>query len=289
MSTMSVRVRLLVCVLMLVSTTGVVMAQQLVTQVIQLRYRTPDQIVPVLQPLLAQGGTLSAMNGRLIVRTTPENLAELQDVLAQIDTMQRRLMISVRQDADLEHSERGGQVSGRVEIGDDVVVSSAGKPAPPGATVQGGGVRARVYRSEGQRGERLSQQVQVLDGGQATIRIGQSVPIRSRRWVDTPDGRAWQDVIEYRDIDAGFIVTPRVVGDHVTLDILASGDRVQRQGAADVQVQRVQTSVTGRLGEWIEIAGIGEEAVRRDEEILASSRDARREARRVLLKVDEIE
>ena len=289
MSTMSVRVRLLVCVLMLASTTGVVMAQQLVTQVIQLRYRTPDQIVPVLQPLLAQGGTLSAMNGRLIVRTTPENLAELQDVLAQIDTMQRRLMISVRQDADLEHSERGGQVSGRVEIGDDVVVSSAGKPAPPGATVQGGGVRARVYRSEGQRGERLSQQVQVLDGGQAMIRIGQSVPIRSRRWVDTPDGRAWQDVIEYRDIDAGFIVTPRVVGDHVTLDILASGDRVQRQGAADVQVQRVQTSVSGRLGEWIEIAGIGEEAVRRDEEILASSRDARREARRVLLKVDEIE
>jgi len=242
---MAARVRLLMLALMLASMAGIAMAQQLVTEVIQLRYRTADQIVPVLRPLLAQGGTLSAMNSRLIVRTTPENLAELQDVLAQIDTMPRRLMISVRQDADVERSERGGQVSGRAEIGDDVVVSSAGKPAPPGATVQGGGVRARVYRSDGQRGERLSQQVQVLDGGQATIRIGQSVPVRGRQWVDTPDGRLLQEVIEYRDIDAGFIVTPRVVGDRVTLDILASGDRVSRQGAPGVQVQRVQTSVTG--------------------------------------------
>jgi len=264
------------------------MAQALVTEVIQLRYRTAEQVLPVLQPLVEKGGTLSAMNSRLIVRTTPDNLAELKDVLAQIDTMPRRLMISVRQDADVERSARGGEISGRVEIGDEVVISSSGKPTPPGASVQSNDVRAKVYSSEGQRGERISQQVQVVDGGQALIRVGQSTPIRSRRWVDTPNGRRLTEVIEYREVDAGFVVTPRVVGEQVTLDISTSGDRMQGSPTGPAQVQRVQTSVAGRLGEWIEIAGIGEEAVRQDSEILASSRDARREARRVLLKVDEI-
>ncbi len=263
-------------------------AQEQVTEVIQLRYRTAEQILPVLQPLVEKGGTLSAMNSRLIVRTTPENLAEIKDVLAQIDTMPRRLMISVRQDADVERSARGGQVSGRVEIGDEVVIFSPGEPTPPGATVQSNGVRARVYSSEGQRGERISQQVQVVDGGQALIRVGQSAPILSRQWVDTPSGRRLTEVIEYREVDAGFVVTPRVAGEQVTLDISTAGDRLQGSPTGPAQVQRVQTSVTGRLGEWIEIAGIGEEAVRRESEILASSRDARREARRVLLKVDEI-
>jgi len=264
-------------------------AQQSVLEVIQLRYRTPEQIVPVLQPLLAPGGSISAMNSRLIVRTTPDNLTELKEVLAQIDTMPRRLMISVRHDADLERSERGGEVSGRVEIGDEVVISSAGTPTPSGATVQGNGVRAKVYSSEGQRAERVSQQVQVIDGGQALIRVGQSTPIRTRRWVDTPNGRRLADVIEYREVDSGFLVTPRVVGDRVTLEISTANDRLEASPAGTARVQRVQTSVSGRLGEWIEIAGIGEQAVQRDSEILASSRDARRESRRVLLRVEELQ
>jgi len=95
-------------------------------------------------------------------------------------------------------------------------------------------------------------------------------------------------VVEYRDVDSGFLVTPRVVGDQVTLEISTANDRLEGSPTGTAQVQRVQTSVTGRLGEWIEIAGIGEQAVQRDSEILASSRDARREARRVLLKVDEL-
>lgn len=263
-------------------------AQQGALEVIPLRYRTPEQIIPVLQPLLAPGGSISGLNGQLIVRSTRENLAELKAVLAQIDIAPRRLMISVRHDADIARSEQGAQVSGRVEINDDVVISSAGRPAPPGASAQSGGVRARVYRSEGQRGERATQQVQVVEGGQALIRVGQSTPVRVRQWVDTPTGRRLVDAVEYRDIDSGFLVTPRVVGSQVTLDISAANDRLRDPATGTAQVQRVQTSVSGRLGEWIEIAGIGEQALQQDSEILASSRDARREARRVLLKVDEI-
>lgn len=288
MRTLNLHLARLFWALVAALTVTLALAQALVTEVIPLRYRSAEQLLPVLQALVEKGGTISAMNSRLIVRTTPENLAGIKEVLTQIDTMPRRLMISVRQDADVQRSARGGRVSGRVETGDEVVISSAGKPTPPGATVQGNGVRARVYSSEAQSGERISQQVQVLEGGQATIRVGQSTPIRTRQWIDTPNGRRLTEMIEYRDIDAGFVVTPRVVGEQVTLDISAAADRLLDSPTGPAQIQRVQTSVTGRLGEWIEVAGIGEEAVQRDSEILARSRDARREARRVLIKVDEI-
>ncbi|MCC7546217.1 MAG: hypothetical protein IT532_00480 [Burkholderiales bacterium] len=288
MRTLNLHLARLFWALVAALTVTLALAQALVTEVIPLRYRSAEQLLPVLQALVEKGGTVSAMNSRLIVRTTPENLAGIKEVLTQIDTMPRRLMISVRQDADVQRSARGGRVSGRVETGDEVVISSAGKPTPPGATVQGNGVRARVYSSEAQSGERISQQVQVLEGGQATIRVGQSTPIRTRQWIDTPNGRRLTEMIEYRDIDAGFVVTPRVVGEQVTLDISAAADRLLDSPTGPAQIQRVQTSVTGRLGEWIEVAGIGEEAVQRDSEILARSRDARREARRVLIKVDEI-
>jgi type II secretory pathway component GspD/PulD (secretin) len=57
-----------------------VQAQQSVLEVIDLKYRSAEQIVPMLKPLLAPGGTVSALQNRLIVRTTPQNLAELRKV-----------------------------------------------------------------------------------------------------------------------------------------------------------------------------------------------------------------
>ena len=61
-------------------------AQQSVLEVIQLKYRNADQVIPMLKPLLAPGGTISGMQNRVIVRTTPANLAELRKVLDMVTT-----------------------------------------------------------------------------------------------------------------------------------------------------------------------------------------------------------
>ena len=52
-------------------------AQQQVLEVLTLGYRQADDLIPLLRPLLAPGGTLTGTSNRLIVRTTPANLAEL--------------------------------------------------------------------------------------------------------------------------------------------------------------------------------------------------------------------
>jgi type II secretory pathway component GspD/PulD (secretin) len=263
-------------------------AQQTVLEVIQLKYRRVDEVIPILRPLMPPQGSLSGLNSQLIVRTTPENLAEIKQILATIDAAPRRLMISVRQDADLERSRQGGQISGSAQVGDNVTVTVPGRPTPPGATARVDDVRAKVYSSESQKTDQVSQQVQVIEGGRALIRVGQSVPVRTRQTIDTPTGRRRTETIEYRDVDSGFYVVPRVSGDTVTLEIFTAADALQSPATGAASIQRVQTVVSGRLGEWIEIAGIGQQATQRDSDILARSSDARREDRRVLLRVDEL-
>lgn len=262
-------------------------AQQTVLEVITLHYRSVDEVIPVLRPLMPPAATLSGLNNRLIVRTTPANLAEVKQILETLDAAPRRLMISVRQDADIERSARGGQVSGRVEVGDDVTVRVPGTPTPPGATARVEGVQAKVYGSKTQSADRNAQQVQVIEGGQAYIRVGESVPVTAAQVVEGPGGRRTLRTTEFRDVDTGFYVTPRVAGDQVTLEIFTAADRL-RSPAGAASIQRVQTVVTGRLGEWLEIGGVGRQAAQRDDALLARSTDAEQDDRRVLLKVEEI-
>ena len=183
-------------------------------EVIQLKYRRVDEVIPILRPLVPAQGSLSGLNNQLIVRTTPQNLEEIKRILAAIDAAPRRLMVSVRQDADLERSQRGGQISGSARVGDNVTVTVPGRPTPPGASARVDDVRAKVYSSEAQNTDRVSQQVQVLEGSRAFIRVGQSVPVRTRQYVDTPGGRRIIDTTGFQDVDTGFYVVPRVSGRH---------------------------------------------------------------------------
>jgi len=267
---------------------GAAQAQQTVLEVITLKYRSAEQVQPVLKPLLAPQGTMTGLNNQLVVRTTPANLAELKRVLDTIDGAPRRLLISAQQGAELDRSSSGGQVSGRVNIGDEVTVRVPGRPTPPGAAVSVDGVHAKVYRSEAARTDGITQQVQVIEGGRALIRVGQSVPVSNRRVTQTPDGRT-VTTTELVQADIGFYVVPRLVGDQVTLEIFTAADTLRSDRPAGVNVQRVQTVVSGRLGQWIEIGGIDQQASQRDAELLARSADARSERRRVLVKVDQIQ
>ncbi len=264
-------------------------AQQAVLEVIQLHYRNVDEVIPLLQPLMVPGGTLTGMNSKLIVRTTPANLAEIRQALAALDAAPRRLLISVRQDADVDTSVSGGQISGRVKIGDNAAVSVPGKPTPPGAAVTVDGVQGRVYNSQSAASGRVLQQVQVMEGGQALIRVGQSSPVYTEQVIDTATGRRVMRTSGFQSADVGFYVIPRISGDHVTLEIATAADTLRSPATGAVNVQQVRTTVSGRLGEWIQIGGIDQSGTRHDREIVARSTDARRDNRTILLKVDEVQ
>lgn len=264
-----------VLLVLLVLLAGNVCADEV--EVIALRFRTVDQVAPVLRPMVDPGGALTGMQSTLVIRSSRRNIEDIKRVLASLDQPPRRLLISVRQDTGVASEAQGGSVGGRVVIGEGN---------------RQGDVAARVYSSRSARDERVSQQVQTLDGSPAMIQIGQSVPIRTQSVGRTYGGGAViTDNITYRDVTTGFSVVPRLAGEQVTLEISPQREALTGSGGAPgsppvISAQRIVSSVSGRLGEWIDIGGMTQDDRRDERSILSSASAARQDNRRVWVRVD---
>lgn len=266
-------------------------AQQTVLEVITLNYRSADQVIPILKPLLAPGGTISGMQNRVIVRTTPENLVQLRQVLGMVDNAPRRLLVSVKQDAGGSSSLDEAEISG--SIGND----RARATVPGTASNQGGSVeirrgddkaKGRVLRSQSASTDRSVQTLQVLEGNEAFIRVGQSVAIPGGSVTISPLGAQATQSTEYKDVGTGFRVRPRVNGNNVTLEISTQRDSMADPNAQQFNVQRVDTVISGRLGQWMELGGIGQQSVQQDSRALSRSSNIGADDSRILLKVEEV-
>ena len=278
--------------LLMVLLAGPALAQTTV-EVILLKYRQADQVIPVLQPLLGREASISNFQNQLVIRATPSELAQVKRVLAGIDTPPRRLLITVRQDAYVSGSRREAEVSG--SIGNNnarVTVPGSGSREGGNVVLRDGDdrLRARVVDSSQAGGERTAQTVQVLEGYSAFIRAGESQPVRNRQVVRTMVNGQWVDRVvettDYREATTGFNVRPRLQGEMVTLDIDPLRDTFDEQRRGTVNVQRVSTTVSGRLGEWMDLGGISEERSNDSSGIL-STRSVRSSDRRgVQVKVE---
>jgi len=262
-----------------------------VMEVITLGYRSAEEVIPLLRPLLAPGGALTGASNQLIVRTTPANLAELKKVLAVMDSKPRQLTISVRQASVAESSRSSASVSGNMSAGNAQVTvpRPPGAQRDPGVAVQSGNtqIEARGISGSATQEAGVTQTLRVLEGNSAFIRTGQTVPITTQE-RRTAAGAPISQSTEFVEAASGFYVTPRVNADRVTLEISTTRDRVRNPNTGTVDLQRVNTVVSGRLGEWIEIGGSGSEAARTRSDPVSRASSGARDQSSVMLKVEEI-
>lgn len=262
-----------------------VYAEQTVLEVIPLKYRSVEDVLPVLRPFAGNEGALSGMNGQLIVRTTPARLAEIRKILARIDTLPRQLRIAVRQGGMLDKQDRGAEVSGQVSTGDvRVTVPARGSR---GASVETGSARARIWSSDTVKRDEDTQEIQVLEGRQAFIRLGLAVPLKETTVVQ---GGMTSRVVEstrYEEIGTGFYVVPRLNGDQVVLDISPQKERLIGSRGQNIETQRLVTTVAGRLGEWIELGGLSQQQEDSESGWVYGTGNMSSDRRRVWVKVEE--
>jgi hypothetical protein len=198
-------------------------------QVIPLNNRLAEDVLPVVRSLLGQDGSVSAYGNQLVVNADPARIDAVNDLLRQVDTPARRLLISV----DTDDS------SGRNANG------LAGNGANQGRIIQYG----TANRSGG------VQQVQAMDGSPALIQLGQSVPLTSSQ-IDAYGYP--QESTQYRDVTQGFYVTASVTGEIVHLTISTNNDRMSSDRQDVVDIQSTSTKISGKLGEWIPLAAVNE-------------------------------
>ncbi|WP_439821833.1 secretin N-terminal domain-containing protein [Pseudomonas sp. HLG18] len=194
------------------------------TEIVPLKYHTSADMLPVAQDFIGKDGQVSAYGNQLIVKAEPDKIQELKALLTQLDTAPKRLLITV--DTNENNQQNTGDQQTRI-----IDYSTASRD---------GGI----------------QQVQASEGAPALIQVGQSVPItssQSNSWGD------YSSQTQYRNVTQGFYVTASVTGDTVHLSISTNRDRMSQERPDVVNVQSTDTTVTGRLGEWITLAGVNRE------------------------------
>ncbi|MBS7845565.1 secretin [Pseudomonas fluorescens] len=197
------------------------------TEVVNLSNRTSADLLPVAQNFIGKDGTVSAYGNQLIVNADPgkiQDLRALRALLAQLDTPAKRLLITV--DSNENNQQNSGDSQTRI--------------ISYGTASRDGGI----------------QQIQASEGVPALIQVGQSVPLTTTQ----PDayGRP-QNQTQYRNVTQGFYVTASVTGETVHLAISTNRDRMSQERPDVVNVQSTDTTISGRLGEWIPLAGINRE------------------------------
>jgi len=263
--------RLLLCLALLFAWPA---AAQQELEIIPLRSQTVDRVLPTLLPLVEPGGTLIGANDQLFLRASQRNREEIKRVLATIDRPSRRLIIRVSQNRESEGASRGGEISGRVVIGD-------------GARSN---IDARLWDRQGTRSENAGQLVQTVEGGQAFIQIGRTLPIPMRQATIGPGGAVISETVVFQDIGRGFFATPRVNGERVTIDISQQADSLGGgPGRGSISTQQLSTTVSGRLGEWIELGGSSRQVGGNQAGSLGISASGGQDARSIWLKVEEVQ
>ena len=206
-------------------------------QVIDLQYRTAAEVIPLLQPLLEPGGALTGQDYKLFVRASGGNVQQLRQALEQIDRQPRQFMVSLRratrQQIEQEHAAVGGV------IGDS-----------------GARVTLSTGNSRSRRDSDGISSVHVMEGNAAHIATGESVPVITSAWLGGDRHRRSGVTQGYRDVNSGFTVTPRLAGERVVLDIEQNAEHDD----AGIRIQSLSTQISGKLGDWLPLGGVGESA-----------------------------
>jgi type II secretory pathway component GspD/PulD (secretin) len=260
-------------------------------EVIPLQNRMVDDVIHIIRPLVTPGGTVTGMNNQLIIKTTPSNLSEIKQVLNSIDHAPRRLMITVKQNVGGNSYLREDSLTGKY-ASDNVQISAGHDHSYEGLSVSAGDknsqLRYRTLNSTSRADDKNIFKVQALEGRPAFINQGQSIPVDSSTTYVTERGVVVNKSTNYHEVGSGFYVLPRLNGDQVTLIAATDLSSIQPGSHPTTNVQGVETTVTGRLGEWMELGGIDQSFNQGTRQNFSSSSARGQESHTVLIRVDEI-
>lgn len=260
----------LLCALLIAAVTAG--AQERHLHAVPLQRALPEQVAPVLSAQVGAGSSVTPYGNQLILNVTDAEYAQIQQLLQQLDTAQRSLLIAVR---GLRSS--GAQInSGSVQGSwgnDQVQVKSGSGWQPRNSTT----VRVEQRSLQGSGGG--DQQVRAVEGMAAYIGSG------SLQSFST--GYGTREVVP---VESGFYATARVIGDEVVVDIDQRDDRTsQNRGDRTIHTAGINTQVRGRLGEWIPLGGVTQQDRQDDRGIGSYRSEQSSHSNDVAIKVDLID
>ncbi|MFO8023604.1 hypothetical protein [Thiohalophilus sp.] len=258
-------------------------------EVIDLRHRPADEVVPLVKPFVIDAGSITGKDYRLIVRSTGKNIDEIKSLLTELDTALRELTVYVSTDREAVRAEQSIAVQGRIG-NDSVEVRGGGSDDPQsividsGQQVEGGASGgSRIYSTRSRSREPAAQTLRVQEGQWATIRTGQAVPITEQ--TTNPDGTVTRST-RYQNVTSGFQIRPQLNGEQVQLYIRPQRDSVSESGGGRINLSGMETTIRTRLGEWVELGGSLETLRSQQNSLTRSTRREEEQRQRVFVKIE---
>jgi len=240
--------------LLLLSFSLKVFAENMQIEVIQLYHRPAAEVIPVIKPLLEPGGSASGVGYNLIVKTTPQNMSSIKQIVEELDKPPVRLLISVRQ---------GSTSQTQSEL-----------------RVPSGGIKA--FAEESRRQSTGVQTISVLDGAQAFIQMGEEVPVVTGQKTYYEKSIS----VEYKKVASGFYVTPKLIGNEREVQVAIDTQQQHRQRNGSIQTQSLHTTVTLPLGKWINLGKMAQDTASQQDVILFGTEKQGGFLSNVMMKVD---
>lgn len=217
-------------------------------KIITLQYRFAEEVLPVIKPLVGNEGTATAMQNNLIIRTTPQNMGEIEQIISTLDTPRQNLRITVSRNSTQSSERNSAEVSGRKRIG-NVAVETGSRH-----TTIKDGVSVNIESQQSSSNASNNQFIQLLEGQRAFISVGQSIPY-TQEWVTLTQRYAnIRRTTEFINIDTGFAVQAKAIGKQIELEITPRFSQLTQSGMIDFD--SLTTVVRANRGEWIDLGAI---------------------------------
>ena len=246
--------------------------------IIQLMNRPAEEIIPVIEPMLGPGDAISGQGFKIFLRSSPETLAEVKEIVAALDAPAKTLQISVFQGSKRKLKKLG--LSGNIQIANDdanVSVGSGNTTGGGSVTYGSGNVSGSVSGVDTQQGGQNSpvHRVRVSEGREAYIETGKQIPFFSGG-------------IDSGNVLTGFYVLPRIHGDSVTLEVSPFKNSLTGSGGGSIQTQSAQTTITGPMGQWLLIGGVSEQSSQTQSGIGSQTSSQSRRNESIWIKAEQI-
>ena len=244
---------------------------------IQLQSRPAEEIIPIVKPMLATGEVITGSGYKLFLRASPETQAMVMEIIGALDIAAKMLQISVFQGSEQELDTVS--VSGNLQIqsGNSSVGIGSSEAGAGNINYNAGNASANANANgevsststQTQRTNSPVHQLRVSEGTEGFIQTGQQVAYYSG-----------YNGTEFKDVTTGFFVLPRIHGGGVTLQVRPFKNTPGKKGSDSIETQSADTTITGRMGEWLPLGGVNEQFNRSQSSIgsYSSSQGSRKDS-----------
>ena len=231
----------------------------MIIETIDLHYRSTEEIIPIVTPMLDSDASITGTGYKLIIKSSPENIEQIKKMITEFDVDPTQLLIHVAVNNKQQMQDSEASVNVQATNQGSTISIGNNRPTPVNGGTPDSDNRikydARIFDNSQTRDQPVSQVVRVSEGYWATIEMGQSIPIISR--VRNRDGTV-TETVNWQNVTRGFRVMPRTNGEQVTLTIIPHSDNIDPATPARINVSGMETTLTGKIGQWIHIGGTQE-------------------------------